>query len=58
LLLIKVKVNTSPFSGQDGEKYTFAHLKERLTKEAGIDAALKVDIMSNELYVYGRGDLH
>jgi len=56
LLMIKVKVNSSPFAGKEGDKFTFGHLKTRLEKEAGIDAALKLEIQSSEIFVYGRGD--
>lgn len=57
LLMTKVKPNSSPMSGKS-ENYTFGALKDRFLKEAEIDAALRVELLSNELYIYGRGDLH
>jgi len=56
LLMIKVKCNTSPFAGKEAERFSFGHLKSRLEKESGIDAALKISVQSSEIFVYGRGD--
>jgi len=56
LLMIRLKPNGSPFAGKEGEKHSFGHLKERITKETGIDAALKMAIDMNDIQVYGRGD--
>jgi len=58
LLMIRLKPNGSPFAGKEGEKHSFGQLRERIIKETGIDAALKMSIDQNDIQVYGRGDLH
>ncbi|MBU0650573.1 translational GTPase TypA, partial [bacterium] len=52
--------NDSPFSGKDGKFVTSNHLKERLFREVLSDAALKVEVLTDEVgfKVSGRGELH
>ncbi len=52
-------VNTSPFSGKEGEFKTSRQIQERLLKAAENDVALKVfPDTSGGWVVYGRGELH
>jgi len=53
-------VNTSPFSGKDGQYTTSRNLRERLEKELETDVALLVDFSSGTDHwtVSGRGELH
>lgn len=53
-------VNTSPFSGREGQYTTSRNLKERLQKELETDVALAIDFSSGTDHwtVSGRGELH
>ena len=53
------QMNTSPFSGQEGEYVTSRNIWERLQKELKHNVALRVDRQEGEKYkVSGRGELH
>jgi GTP-binding protein len=52
-------VNTSPFSGKEGEYTTSRNIKERLEHELETDVALSVKQLSPDKWeVAGRGELH
>ncbi len=53
-------VNTSPFSGNEGQYTTSRNIKERLDRELQNDVALRVDNTGEqgEFVVSGRGELH
>jgi GTP-binding protein len=52
-------VNTSPFSGREGDYTTSRNLKERLEHELETDVALSVTRLSPDKWVVaGRGELH
>ncbi len=53
-------VNTSPFSGREGQYTTSRNIKERLERELQNDVALKVDFQNigEDYVVSGRGELH
>ncbi|MBI2642680.1 MAG: translational GTPase TypA, partial [Candidatus Wildermuthbacteria bacterium] len=54
-------VNTSPFSGQEGEYSTARNLKDRLEREILADVALRVEPLGgtdSSFIVSGRGELH
>ena len=53
-------VNSSPFSGKEGEFCTSRNLRERLFRELDNDVALRVEegASSDEFIVSGRGELH
>jgi GTP-binding protein len=53
-------VNTSPFSGREGQYTTSRNIKERLERELQNDVALKVDFqkIGEDFVVSGRGELH
>lgn len=53
-------VNTSPFSGQEGQFTTSRNIKERLERELQNDVALRVEPGSGDgsFIVSGRGELH
>lgn len=53
-------VNTSPFSGQEGQYTTSRNIKERLERELQNDVALRVEAGSGDgtFIVSGRGELH
>ncbi len=59
-LTILIGVNTSPFSGQEGQYVTSRHLRERLFREQERNVALRVeDTKDAEVFrVSGRGELH
>ncbi len=52
-------VNTSPFTGKEGDYTTSRNLKERLERELETDVALHVDTVSADKWIVsGRGELH
>lgn len=51
-------INTSPFSGREGEFKTGSQLKARLMRELESDVALKVEEVGGKWIVSGRGELH
>ncbi|MDX1661025.1 MAG: translational GTPase TypA [Gemmatimonadota bacterium] len=53
-------VNSGPFAGQDGTAATVRRIRERLEREARVDAALRVEESdrADGLKVSGRGELH
>jgi GTP-binding protein len=53
-------VNTSPFSGKEGQYTTSRNIKERLERELQNDVALRVEVATGEgnFIVSGRGELH
>ena len=53
-------VNTSPFSGKEGQYTTSRNIKERLERELQADVALKVvpTATTDKWIVSGRGELH
>ncbi|MEK9186068.1 MAG: EF-Tu/IF-2/RF-3 family GTPase, partial [Patescibacteria group bacterium] len=52
-------VNTSPFTGKEGDYSTSRNLKERLEKEVETDVALRIQQMNPDQWtVSGRGELH
>jgi GTP-binding protein len=54
------EVNTSPFCGREGKFVTSRQIRERLTREAVHNVALRVEDTDDpdKLRVYGRGELH
>ncbi len=54
------EVNTSPFCGREGKYVTSRQIRERLTREAVHNVALRVEDTDDpdKLRVYGRGELH
>ena len=51
-------VNTSPFSGKEGQWSTSRQLRERLLRELETDVALRVEPDGDQFVVSGRGELH
>jgi GTP-binding protein len=53
-------VNTSPFAGKEGKAATLRQIRERLTRAARTDVALKIEDLGRPdgLKVSGRGELH
>ncbi|MDI6717538.1 MAG: translational GTPase TypA [Patescibacteria group bacterium] len=52
-------VNTSPFSGKEGQYTTSRNIKERLEKKLETDVALKINQPSPDKWIVaGRGELH
>jgi GTP-binding protein len=53
-------INTSPFSGQEGQYTTSRNIKERLERELQNDVALRVEpgTSAEHFVVSGRGELH
>ncbi len=53
-------VNNGPFAGQDGDYVTSRHIWNRLSKEAQVDMALRVEESgrADAFKVCGRGELH
>jgi len=64
MLSIDIAVNTSPLAGKEGSKVTSSAIKDKLTKEAENDVALRVNFAGDAkskdsaFEVQGRGDLH
>jgi GTP-binding protein len=59
-LAMEFRVNDSPFAGQEGDKVTSRHVKERLERAAKADVALQVlpTDRADSMEVRGRGVLH
>jgi GTP-binding protein len=59
-LTMNFQVNTSPFAGREGKFITSRQLRERLTREAMSNVALRVEETSDPdiFRVSGRGELH
>lgn len=57
---IQMRINDSPFGGQDGKFVTSRQIRERLDKELQSNVALRVEAgaTSDEFIVSGRGLLH
>ncbi len=57
---IQMRINDSPFGGQDGKFVTSRQIRERLDKELQSNVALRVEAgaTSDEFIVAGRGLLH
>ncbi|OPZ23081.1 MAG: hypothetical protein BWZ10_00039 [candidate division BRC1 bacterium ADurb.BinA364] len=53
-------VNTSPFSGREGQAVTLRQIKERLERERRVNVALRVEDVGRPdgVKVSGRGELH
>lgn len=53
-------VNNSPFAGREGQAVTLRQIKERLEREARVNAALRVEDLGRPdgVKVSGRGELH
>jgi len=54
------EVNTSPFAGREGKYLTSRQIRERLSREALTNVALRVEDTDDpdKFQVYGRGELH
>ncbi len=59
-LTMNFQVNTSPFAGREGKFVTSRQLRERLTREAMSNVALRVEDTADAdvFLVSGRGELH
>ncbi len=56
---MKLYINNSPFSGNEGTYSTSRQLRERIYKELQTDVALRVEELENDSWVIsGRGELH
>lgn len=57
---ISMRINDSPFGGQDGKYVTSRQIKDRLAKELEHNVALRVEpgVTADEFKVSGRGILH
>ena len=56
---MEFSINTSPFSGKEGQFVTSRHIRERLMKEAEHNMAMRVETTDSpdRFQVYGRGEL-
>jgi len=51
-------INSSPFTGTEGEFSTSRQIRERISRELETDMALRIEDIQNGWVVSGRGELH
>lgn len=55
---VKFEANTSPFAGQEGDFVTSRQLLERLQRELERNVSMRLEVLSDEYIISGRGELH